>query len=586
MGNRYLFGRSKNIKVNGRTCEETDGPSYMKDLNSGDFVFLQNREWGKGCIHLLLECTSKINNKAEYNILIDFKDNPIPTRDFQRLIFFKLNIGLLNRISKQNKGNGFFVLDVAPSKQKALDDWVKKPVDFKGELENTSGELYRNLMFASTKPTATTNDVVFFEDKEDKSNMSGIRYKDEDFMDPWDEKIDKMASSALDSKPNSTSSERNFRNWINKKGESRLPSFQDLYNVLWQKGTGKRSNKAAEASKNSVSITSDSSKIDISENFSWDDFRNRLKDAKLSAVGCNRIYFGIPGCGKSYKVNHLVAKECYFRTVFYEDYSYSDFVGQYSPKSTDKEGISYSFTPGPFAKALKEAYDSIRNGEVKLVYLVIEEINRGKAPSIFGDTFQLLDRDGEGWSEYGIENNDLLNYLKRPGMKEIRLPGNLIILATMNTADQNVFTLDTAFKRRFEFEEVVDDWSTCAYRNYLVPGTDITWEQFVKGINKKIIDLKVSSGLSDDKRLASHFLSSSALIDPAEKFDWGNPSHAEAAKKFAYKVIEYLYDDVVRWNPNVLFASKIRTLSDAINALLDRTQNPKDLKDIFTNVTF
>lgn len=153
----------------------------------------------------------------------------------------------------------------------------------------------------------------------------------------------------------------------------------------------------------------------------------------LSEVGYNKIYYGIPGCGKSYYIENTVLdgvdkKNNVFRTTFYLDYSNSDFIGQIYPVVDDDDKVKYEPIPGPFTKALERALTN--KGE--MIYLVIEEINRGNAAAIFGDTFQLLDRLKEnkngcviGDSEYPISNAFIEDYLRKQGVEFT--PGNIYI---------------------------------------------------------------------------------------------------------------------------------------------------------------
>lgn len=179
-----------------------------------------------------------------------------------------------------------------------------------------------------------------------------------------------------------------------------------------------------------------------------------------------KIYYGAPGTGKSYLVRHMIEREypdpderdshCK-RIIFHPTYTYGDFVGCIKPLISLDKPLDYVYAPGPFTLLLKAAF---LNPSEKF-YLVIEEINRGNAPAIFGDLFQLLDRQESGKSEYAIMNNDITAYFSRdPGLQKlfyegkIWLPANFNIIATMNTADENIFVLDNAFKRRFTLEYV------------------------------------------------------------------------------------------------------------------------------------
>lgn len=177
-----------------------------------------------------------------------------------------------------------------------------------------------------------------------------------------------------------------------------------------------------------------------------------------------KIYYGVPGTGKSYTVNRILEaawpeqserdSHCR-RLIFHPTYTYEDFVGSIKPLVTPDRPLDYLFSPGPFTVLLKEAF--LNPSET--YYLVIEEINRGNAPAIFGDLFQLLDRLPSGKSCYAIQSYDISTFFCRdPGLKnlfaegKIWLPANFNILATMNTADENIFVLDNAFKRRFTLE--------------------------------------------------------------------------------------------------------------------------------------
>ncbi|WP_154479110.1 McrB family protein [Helicobacter pylori] len=284
---------------------------------------------------------------------------------------------------------------------------------------------------------------------------------------------------------------------------------------------------------------------------------NKIDESVRIDGGKNIILYGVPGSGKSYTLqrdycndNSVVEK-----IVFHPDYSYSDFVGQIMPSVDDSGIVSYKFNPGPFTNILKKAY---HNPQIKHV-LVIDEINRGNAPAIFGEIFQLLDRlkhdkDGfkKGSSEYAINNMDIANIVHSDKNASIRIPSNLWIIATMNTSDQNVFTLDTAFQRRFSmqliensFENVDDD-----FKNMKILDTDITWQEFCTTINEKIAQNNEGLSSMEDKRFGVYFV---------------NIDDLKSKENFAHKVIKYLWDDVFKFDRNIIFDTiKFNTLEAVV----------------------
>ena len=316
------------------------------------------------------------------------------------------------------------------------------------------------------------------------------------------------------------------------------------------------------------------------------------------AGGENLVVYGTPGCGKFY-VDHTKLgknddgdyvgdynKDNIIRTTFYLDYSNTDFIGQIVPvieyEEDGRSTVTYKFVPGPFAIALECAFAH----STEKVALVIEELNRGNAPCIFGDLFQLLDRIDEegkdypiGTSEYGILNTSLINYLRDNehynkqyhysfDLDEIRIPANLSIYATMNTSDQNVFTLDTAFKRRWGFEKLSNKFDDPMkgkhpYKDYFVPGLQhVTWESFVDAINNYIVrdnDLLTS----EDKQLGVFFVTKKMLIDPSKEDQYTVDELKKIKDKFAYKVFEYLWDDVAKFSRDKWFGN-IKTLDELI----------------------
>lgn len=258
-----------------------------------------------------------------------------------------------------------------------------------------------------------------------------------------------------------------------------------------------------------------------------------------------------------------------FRTTFHPDYDYAQFVGAYKPK---KEGdkITYSFVPQVCAKAYAAAWelylkedsrDSIGasplqndSGKDIQVYLVIEEINRGNCAQIFGDIFQLLDRDSEGFSQYSIDADcDFAEWLKedsilkivwseyetKVGDGKLKLPPNLNILATMNTSDQSLFPMDSAFKRRFDWEYVPikyakdsdcsDDWKADEFK-IVIGDSMYMWLDFLKKVNADIYD----ATQSEDKQMGEFF------IKPK------SDDLKIAFNEFRSKVLFYLWDSVYK----------------------------------------
>lgn len=267
----------------------------------------------------------------------------------------------------------------------------------------------------------------------------------------------------------------------------------------------------------------------------------------------NVILYGVPGSGKSFKINdeHVLDGDYVERVVFHPEYMYANFIGQILPVVSNSE-VSYKFVPGPFTEILQRAISKPDQRHV----LIIEEINRGNAAAIFGDVFQLLDRDETGASRYGIHNRDISELVYGDVDSEIKIPGNLVLLATMNTSDQNVFTLDTAFQRRWSMEIVPNDLSKVPWANIPVAGTSVTWRTFVTEINRQITAGSDSFASSEDKRLGAFFATKHELS-------------SEETRAFAEKVLKYLWDDAFKFSRGRIFRdAETRTLEDVIQAFV------------------
>lgn len=286
------------------------------------------------------------------------------------------------------------------------------------------------------------------------------------------------------------------------------------------------------------------------------------EDKNIVSSSCiyNRIVFGAPGTGKSYKIKEDVKAiqnlgGDFERVTFHPDYSYANFVGTYKPTMNGND-ISYKYVPGPFMRMYKEALNNPKEPHV----LVIEEINRANVAAVFGDIFQLLDRDENGLSEYPIEaSEDIKQYLKNE-LKEdkdytkIALPNNMFIWATMNSADQGVFPMDTAFKRRWNFEYLgIDDGQDDMEYCKVTLGRDeyktiIEWNELRKAINT----LLTSYNLNEDKLMGPFFLSQKLLRETTpERSD-------KFIEIFKSKVIMYLFEDAARQKRSKLFDGENR----------------------------
>lgn len=323
-----------------------------------------------------------------------------------------------------------------------------------------------------------------------------------------------------------------------------------------------------------------------------------VDESKRKHTGVNIILYGVPGAGKSYTIEneYVEVGTKMERVVFHPDYTYSDFVGQILPISQNGD-VSYQFMPGPFTKIMKEAY---LNPETKYI-LVIEEINRGNAPAIFGDIFQLLDRDGkkqikndEGElvdnktycaSSYGIINADVARIVYGNEEHEVRIPSNLSIICTMNTSDQNVFTLDTAFQRRWNmrlientFKKDTKEEEKFAEKNIL--DTDVTWEQFCTAINKQILEKNQNLTSSEDKRLGTHFVNIDDLTYDNRELDTAISKVEQRQAKlnnrrFPEKVVKYLWDDAFKFYRDEIFKGEFDSLEKIIKEFAEKQKNER-----------
>lgn len=338
--------------------------------------------------------------------------------------------------------------------------------------------------------------------------------------------------------------------------------------------------------------------------------KENMEEVDLEAIrlssGENVLLYGVPGSGKSWTIEHEYCKpgSVVERLVFHPDYTYSDFIGQILPAVAEDGQVSYKFTPGPFTNILREAY----NNPGKEYILIIEEINRGNAPAIFGEVFQLLDRKVEirdidddgfpvGTSEYGITNMNIAEemYGKDRKTDKVRIPSNLSIIGTMNTSDQNVFTLDTAFQRRWDMRLIENDFENVdpTLANAEILDTTVTWRNFCVEINRIVVGNSARMTSAEDKRLGAYFVhlrdlkfndamgdlkeydalrkkESKGTLTPEEKTQIAVIRDAmRQNRKFPEKVIKYLWDDAFKFNREVIFeVTEYQSLEQVIRAFM------------------
>ena len=300
-------------------------------------------------------------------------------------------------------------------------------------------------------------------------------------------------------------------------------------------------------------------------------FKNKVTPhaGSYSDFPLQQIFYGAPGTGKSFRIKRDTAYQSNIRTTFHPDSDYSTFVGCYKPTMSNEgdradqekgggtKQIEYAFVAQAFLKAYVKAWKSYCSKEsenAKPQYLIIEEINRGNCAQIFGDLFQLLDRNEDGYSTYPIvADTDIQKYLSKEfeeldvpdslnmiyddydgnvaeDIKNgtvLALPNNFYIWATMNTSDQSLFPIDSAFKRRWDWKYMPIDTQKENW-NIEVDGNKYSWTVFLEKVNEQIFEVTKS----EDKKLGFYFCRAN--------------NNVVGAEKFVSKVIFYLYNDVFK----------------------------------------
>ena len=319
---------------------------------------------------------------------------------------------------------------------------------------------------------------------------------------------------------------------------------------------------------NGVSKSVDSRELDAEEDNINDEYEFDNDFEINIEYPHNRIVFGAPGTGKSNRLeNDKVAfRENFERVTFHPNYSYAQFVGTYKPVPEKEIGeggkeiksITYKYVPGPFMRTYVKAIKSTKENNPKPYLLLIEEINRANVAAVFGDVFQLLDRQ-DGQSEYEIETSeDMRAYLaeKLEGdeseYERIRIPKNMYIWATMNSADQGVFPMDTAFKRRWNFEYIGINENSEGIKDIIVKlgkdNHDVYWNDLRMAINNKLSNV---CKVNEDKLLGPYFLSKD-VITTSENSNYVKDNKA-FIESFKSKIIMYLYEDAAKQYKQKLF---------------------------------
>lgn len=302
------------------------------------------------------------------------------------------------------------------------------------------------------------------------------------------------------------------------------------------------------------------------------------------SIPYQRIYFGAPGTGKSYLLNKEVGElgYKYERVTFHPNYMYGNFIGTFKPfpkKIGDKEEITYKYVPGVLLRLLIDAF---KNPEENYM-LVIEEINRANTAGVFGDFFQLLDRNKDGESQYPISTSEeLREYLKEKfeeenlikdklgnNFEKIYLPKNLYIWATMNSSDQGSMPLDTAFKRRWNFKYIgIDEGEEGVKEKYSFKVNEkrYLWNDFRKKLNEELLK---NCNVPEDKLLGPYFIDKGTLDSNTEE---------ELTEIIKNKVLMYLYEDIGKMYRNILFSHEVKTYSELCSMFSE------DINKAFKNI--
>ena len=496
---------------------------------------MTNKSWGY--LALLKGCKKCIQPLVPYEVNMDIVSN------------FLENIFNLSQVKREFHG-GRSLYVVFSSK---WDNYFKDQGDFSPNIYDVIAWAYRRETF----PDEVTNEYLIkifsedfnipisvitdsFDTKQRDILFTGSLYSESDLKDRLKQVGINVSTNNIDAKKNRV---------VASPGEiSRGPFVQTLYAGL-------------DITDYVLILQSDYSTLYGSGKL------KRQESFDISINSLQRIFYGAPGTGKSNTIKEITQNEDVIRTTFHPDSDYSSFVGTYKPttkeiplrdvtgkviiengKAVTENRIVYEFVNQAFLQAYVSAWQKLGRGSLveEKQYLVIEEINRGNCAQIFGDIFQLLNRDADGSSQYSIDADcDFAEWLKeesvlkdfwteyesKVGDGKLKLPPNLNIFATMNTSDQSLFPMDSAFKRRFDWEYVPISFDGKDAANFQidVDGSLYSWQKFVETVNEKILDLTES----EDKQLGEFFI---------------KPDSGDIISKgrFLGKVMFYLWNEVCK----------------------------------------
>jgi hypothetical protein len=310
-------------------------------------------------------------------------------------------------------------------------------------------------------------------------------------------------------------------------------------------------------------VENDDLRLMLEQSISGDEILNVNREIG----GKNTIFYGAPGTGKSYRIDKEellnVDEKQIIRTIFHSETQSSDFMGSLKP-TIENDDLTYKFQPGPFSISLSKSLSDPSS----MYYLIIEEINRAPAAAVFGEIFQLLDRDASGEGEYDITVSDPSQevWLKNniPNYKsKIKMPSNLTLLATMNSSDQGVMPMDTAFKRRWMFEYIPISFEKCASGYVSIPinkqFSRISWADLALKINQLLSQQRIP----EDRHLGPWFVNENELIPVGTALDSKN----QLSAVLIGKLFIYLWDDILRHGQrHYIFSKEINTYGELVSA--------------------